>query len=67
MGVGGFFDEAEETTHPHQEDSDGKCGFGGRDVARNVSTTASIRVIRGSCPDFTIRVQDGKGEGIWFP
>jgi hypothetical protein len=31
-------------------------GFGGRDVARNVSTTASIRVIcviRGSCPDFT--------------
>jgi hypothetical protein len=21
-------------------DSDGKCGFGGRDVARNVSTTA---------------------------
>jgi hypothetical protein len=50
-------------------DSDGKCGFGGRDVARNVSTTASIRVIRvirGFCPDFTIRVK-GECAGTWFP
>jgi hypothetical protein len=50
----------DETVPFPRMDSDGKCGFGGRDVACNVSTTASIRVIRvirGSCPDFTIRVR----------
>jgi hypothetical protein len=40
-------------------------GFGGRDVACNVSTTASIRGIRGSCPDFTIRVFHAR-VSFWF-
>jgi Gpi18-like mannosyltransferase len=47
-----------------QGDSVGKCGFSGRDIARNVSPTASIRGIRGirgSCPDTTTRVQAKQG------